>query len=475
MIRRPNIILLIIDSLRVSNLSCYGYHRKTTPNIDAIAEQGALFEHAFSVGCWTLPVHASLFTGLFPINHGVTISKDALPENFPTLARHLQECGYQTVSFSNNAYISHITGLAQGFHLVEDIWRQSNPRGIRRTRMGQVIKFLERFGTPAKPIIYLARVLQKIRAVSKRKQNQRDKGARITNEKIQAWFREDRDPNRPFFMFVNYMEPHQPYNPPYPYDRSFMPSRFSPMRVAQVGNNSNVIEKIGEGRGQEDLEILRALYDGEVNYIDNRIGQLVRYLKSTEILDDTVLVITSDHGDSLGEHNHIGHRMALYEQLVHIPLIIRYPKLFDSSSRVFQCVSLLDLYPTFLELAGANVPNESMNGLFSLMHPPSSDERPFIIAENTAPKSQNSVIARMVRSDRYKYIWKSNHNHELYDIVRDPEELYNLTEAKPQAVEEMHEYLESWIRSAGEYRVEVGTAAYDEVLLERLRELGYVD
>ena len=107
----PNILLLVIDSLRGSNLSCYGYSRKTTPAIDAIAGQGTLFEQAISVGCWTLPVHASLFTGLYPLSHGVTISKDALPEGFPTLAQRLRELGYQTASFSNNAYISSITRL----------------------------------------------------------------------------------------------------------------------------------------------------------------------------------------------------------------------------------------------------------------------------------------------------------------------------------------------------------------------------
>ena len=472
---RPNIILLVIDSLRGSNLSCYGYSRKTTPAIDAIAEQGTLFEQAISVGCWTLPVHASLFTGLYPISHGVTISKDALPEGFPTLPRWLGELGYQTASFSNNAYISSITGLTQGFDLVEDVWEQSNPRGVRRTRMGQLIKFLERFGQTTKPVIRALRRLQKMRAVLKRKQNKTDKGARLTNDKIRAWLKEGRDPQKPFFVFVNYMEPHLPYNPPSPYDRTFMSSRYSPSRVGRAGDNGNAPKGDNEKRRQEHIEILRALYDGEVRYLDDRIGELVEFVKSMGMLDDTMIVITSDHGDSLGEHDHYGHRMALYEQLVRVPLIIRYPNCFRPGARVSQHVSLIDLYPTILHLAGADGDLATANGFHNLINPPDLDVRPFIVAENTAPKSQNSVTARMVRTVRHKFIWKSDQSHELYDLTRDPEELVNLAEAEPQVVQEMQEHLENWIQSVGDLRVEVGTAEYEPAVLERLRALGYVD
>jgi arylsulfatase A-like enzyme len=472
---QPNIILLVIDSLRASNLSCYGYFRKTTPTIDAIAEQGTLFEQAISVGCWTLPVHASLFTGLYPINHGVTISKDALPEGFATLPRRLRELGYQTASFSNNAYISGITRLTQGFDFVEDVWQQSNPRGVRRTKMGQLIKYVERFGRATEPVIYVLRRLQKMRAVLKRKQNKKDKGARLTNEKIRAWLKEGRNPDKPFFAFVNYMEPHLPYNPPSPYNRFFMSRRNSPSRVGQSGKNSNAPKTDNDQRRWEEIEVLRALYDGEVRYLDDRIADLVDFVKSMGILDDTVIIITSDHGDSLGEHDHFGHRMALYEQLVHVPLIIRYPTCFEAGGRVSQHVSLIDLYPTILEMAGVEGDVATANSFYNLINPPDFDRRPFIVAENTAPKSQNSVVARMIRTDCHKFIWKSDQNHELYDLNRDPEELHNLAEAEPQILQEMQVHLANWIQSVGDLRLEVGIAEYEPAVLERLRALGYVD
>ena len=203
MSKRPNIILLMMDSVRMANMSCYGYAEPTTPNIDALATQGTLYEQAISVGCWTLPVHASLFTGLYPISHGVTISKDALPDNFPTLARQLKEVGYQSVSFSNNAYVSEITNLTQGFDRVEDLWRLTNPRGTKRTKMSRVLRQLKDFGRPAEPIIVLLRIIQRAWSILKRKRKRGDEGAQLTHGKIQAWLTQVRDPERPFFMFVN--------------------------------------------------------------------------------------------------------------------------------------------------------------------------------------------------------------------------------------------------------------------------------
>jgi arylsulfatase A-like enzyme len=273
MTEQPNIILLVLDSVRAANLSCYGHGRPTTPNIDALAQQGTLFEEAISNGCWTLPVHASLFTGLYSLNHGLTTSKDALPEHHPTLARQLKKLGYQTASFSNNAYVSAVSGLTQGFDVVDDVWRVSNPRGIQRTKMGRLINYMGQFGRPARPLIGIARRMQRARAVVKRRRHQKDKGARVTNERLQNWLMEEREPDRPFFVFVNYMEPHEPYNPPHPYDRRFMPKEFSPQRVARVGPHKDVMDRISDPRGQEDILILKALYDGQLNYLDEKIGE----------------------------------------------------------------------------------------------------------------------------------------------------------------------------------------------------------
>lgn len=471
----PNIILLVMDSVRAANMSCYGYHRPTTPNIDRLAAQSTLFEQATSVGSWTLPVHASLFTGLYPLNHGLTISKDALPAGFPTLAHQLQERGYQTACFSNNAYVSEVTGLTQGFGTVEALWRVNNARGTKRTRMSRVIKRLEQVGTPAKPLIRLLRLSQTARSMMKQQRNQRDKGAQLTNEKIKTWLTEFRDQKAPFFLFVNYMEAHEPYRPPYPYDRRFIDGPAGAQRVSYI-HNKQAILSAPEHRRQAELGILQALYDGELSYLDHRIGELVQFIESNGILDESVLVITSDHGDSLGEHNHLGHRLSLYEPLVRVPLIIRYPRCFQPGERIAQQVSLIDLYPTFLELAGADTGQEAaQNDFHSLVTSTQDKARPFTIAENTAPKSLNSVVSRMLRTERYKYIWQSDGQHELYDLVHDPAELNNLVTIKPDVTREMATQLEQWERSHEGYDIVSGKAEYDDTLVEHLRALGYVE
>jgi len=470
--RQPNLILIVMDSVRVANLSCYGYPRTTTPHLDTLAAESTLFEKAFSVGCWTLPVHASLFTGLHSFSHGVKVSKDALPKDFPTLATQLKQLGYQTVSFSDNAYISDRTGLTNGFDTVYDIWRLVMAHGIERTKSSKLIKKLEPYGPPAKPLIAVMRTLQQFRSMIKRQRRQGDKGAGLTNQFLREWLTEIRNPTQPFFLFVNYMECHEPYRPPYPYDRSFMPRHFSEWRVSRLRNNKEAILNAPDKQQRDDLEILQALYDGELSYLDAKIGEVIQTLESLGILDETVVVVTSDHGDSLGEHHHIGHRMALYEQLVHVPLIVRYPRRFPASKRVPDLVSLIDLYPTFLELGGGDLSGASLKGNYRLI---ADHARPFVIAENTAPKSQNGVIARMLRNNQYKYIWKSNQEHELYDVLADPQEQANLISARSEVAARLNEQLQAWLDSLGNHQFEAGQVEYDQVMLERLRELGYVD
>lgn len=474
MTKQPNIIFLVMDSVRAANLSCYGYQRPTTPNIDQLAAQSTLFEQAISVGCWTLPVHASLFTGLYPLNHGMTVSKDALTDDFPTLAYRLKSLGYRTACFSNNAYISDATGLSQGFDTVEDIWRATNPRGIQRSRMSRLIKSLERRGPLAQPAVSALRASQRARAMLKARRSRKDSGARATNEKIRDWLNEARDQDAPFFIFVNYMECHERYSPPPPYNRRFMPSRFSDWRVAQVSPNKAEVLDGPASRRADDLEIMRALYDGALSYLDDKIGELVRFVESLGLMDETLIVVTSDHGDSLGEHDHLGHRVTLYEQLVHVPLIIRYPARFTPGARVSSHVQLADLYPTFLEVAGGDTAEAAANGFHSLLAPPQTVARPFTVAENTAPKSLDNVVARMIRTDKYKYIWKSNHQHELYDLTSDPSEQTNLIADEPDVARGMIEQLEAWERSLDDKRIETREAEYDDATLQRLRGLGYV-
>jgi arylsulfatase A-like enzyme len=472
--QRPNILLLVLDSARAANLSCYGYGRRTTPAIDRLALEGTLFEQAISVGCWTLPVHASLFTGLYPINHGLTRSRDGLPDGCPTLARRLQDLGYETACFSNNPYISSASGLAQGFEKVEELWRFTRPQGAARTKRSARAKDLERRGRRGKWVVRLARVARRPRAVAlawNRWRNASDTGAALTNERVRQWLASERSPGTPFFVFINYMETHEEYNAPYPYNRQFLPRGVSSWRVARIraASKAKIVRRAAEGG--EDLEVVKALYDGSLAYLDARVDELVSLLEALGELDDTVVVVASDHGDSLGEHGHLGHRLYLYEQLVHVPLIIRYPAQFDAGTRVAHQVSLPDLYPTLLELAGDGGPGADDNVFESLLGP---TKRTHTIAENTAPGSLDHLRMRMIRNARQKYIWKSNGEDELYDLRVDPAERTNIAAPQPAVAQALREQLEAWERSLSHRNIETRAAEYDEATLDRLRGLGYV-
>lgn len=471
--KRPNILLIVMDSVRSSNLSCYGYYRATTPNIDRFAREAVLFEKAISEGCWTLPVHTSLFTGLYPLNHGLTISKSALPEHHPTLAQLLRENGYRTCCLTSNAYISPNTGLTQGFDVVEEVWRITNPRGIKRTKMSQLKVQLRKLGVLGEPLIAALSFAGRLRKILKRQKVKSDKGAALTNQLAQKWLA-TADNQKPFFLFINYMECHEKYNPPHPYDRKFMPDHYSPWRVLQVSPDKKQILKGSEKRKGEDLEIMTALYDGELCYLDSKIGELLDYLKSQNLLDDTVVIITSDHGDSLGEHNELGHRMVLYEQLLHVPLIIRFPHMFTPGTRVSHLVQLTDLYPTLLEIAGVKAPSDA-NGFLSLCRVQELAKREFVVAENTAPKSLKSLEMKAVRTERYKLIWKSDGKNELYDLLHDPLEQKNLIHENPRAAAHLQQYLEKWQRDHQAFQLETREAVFDDELSERLRALGYIN
>ena len=472
--KKPNILLIVMDSARAANFSCYGYSRPTTPNLDKFAQDGVLFEQAIAEGCWSLPVHTSLFTGVYPLCHGITTSKDALPDGYPTLARMLKDNGYYTCCFTNNAYVSSHYGLIQGFEKVDEVWRAMQKRGVERPLGLRMIKQLEKRDRLARSLIQGIKLVRRLKKMFRQKQRLTDSGAKLTNERIQKWMNEEWDRSRPFFMFVNFMEVHEKYDPPHPFDRRFMPSWYSPRRVAKVSPNKSEVLSGRNKRRKEDLEILQALYDGEMNYLDHRLGELFQFLKSKGIQDETLIVVTADHGEGLGEHDHLGHRKALFEELVHVPLLIRYPRLFPAGSRVPYQVQLADLVPTFLDIAGVSVDKSRMNGFQSLRALPQQEIRPFTVAENTAIKSLDGVVARMIRTRTHKYIWKSSEQHELYDLVNDPGETKNVSGEQPEIARHLHAQLEEWQRAHAGQQTEKRESDADEVVEERLRALGYM-
>ncbi len=490
-----NVVLVVLDTQRVDRLGCYGYPRSTTPRLDAFARDALVFEDCTSAAIWTLPSHASMFTGLFPSEHGAHYDHTSLDNEFATMAELLQGAGYETVAFSNNVWISAISNLSQGFD------RVIRPASLHLPRGNSISEFLDRVLYPS------GRVGAWLGAVTSE-----DVGAKFTNQLIARWL-DRRDKGRPFFLFVNYLEPHHPYRPHRAHRAEFL----EPDRLAQSyrydwikGAEFSLLKQ--DCYSPDELRLLSDTYDAETRMLDDYVGELLEVLSERTALDETFVIITADHGENLGDHRMLGHSWCVYETLAHVPLIMRYPKRLRPG-RTAEPVQTVDLLPTVMDAAhGATVRTPSTFGR-SLLTPPGEVRGPSTTTSAmatasssvTMPAGRITVIERMaprrvgldraqrvdVRFDRtpfegvlrairqgsWKYIVAGNGREELYHLADDPGETRNLIEQHRGVARVLADRLAEWLALrrcyAGPGRLE-GEQRLDEETRRRLRALGYL-
>ncbi|RLF02262.1 MAG: hypothetical protein DRK00_10265 [Thermoprotei archaeon] len=442
---KPNVVLVVMDTQRADNLSCYGYFKKTTPNIDRIAGEGAVFLNNIVPGVWTLPSHASLFTGRYVSGHGADAHCEYLMVEFPTMAEILGENGYQTVGFSNNGWVSRRTGVARGF---EEYYMVS--RSIRGRRVVEWFYVEEEHFSG---------------------EGEEDRGSLKTVNAAVSWLERKWDRSRPFFMFINFIEPHGPYWPPEPFRSRFLPPDVTEEELRSLPKLRSVVEcidiRVGALRlSRREWELEKALYDGCTATVDDRVGKLFSYLEERGLADDTLLIITSDHGDVQGEHEpHVEHHLCVYDELVRVPLIIRYPDIVPEGVKVEWLSQTLDILPTVLDMVGVGDERywRSLQG-YSLL-PALTEDRPVrdfaLIEYHTSVQQLFHMWRRHPRFDvrrfnywikalrtlRYKYVWYSNGVDELYDLEEDPMETRNVAEERPGVVEELRGRLEQVLLS----------------------------
>lgn len=319
--RPPNVLLISIDTLRADHVGCYGYGRPTTPNIDALAKEGILFENHISSSSWTLPAHASLFTSVADSVHGcVESTGTALSPAFTTLAERFQDAGYETAGFFAGPYLHEVFGLGQGFDIysycVEDPGAFS-AEDVKSWGLDPVAQQRSHEGI-TNPGVYQAG---------------RD------------WIKANR--SRPFFVFLHFWDVHYDFTPPPPWD-----TRFNPGYQGPVDGRGFVFDpSIAPGMPEADKQQLLALYDGEIGWTDTFVGRLRKDLEAWGLADDTIIVVTSDHGTEFFEHGGKGHRSTLYDELIRIPLVIWYPERL-APRRVSAQTRSIDVGPTLLELTG---------------------------------------------------------------------------------------------------------------------------
>jgi arylsulfatase A-like enzyme len=324
----PNVLMIVVDTLRADHLSGYGYARPTSPRLDRLAREGALFESAFSTSSWTAPSHASLLTGRHPHEHGVEwrTPRALLDGRYPTLAEALKDRGYRTAAFSANPFwFTRPMGFGRGFIRFEDFFQSLSDMALR-TFFGRAFEqmVLRRLGIEDFPA--------------------RKRAADI-NRSVLRWVERDRE--KPFFAFLNYMDTHDPYLPPEPFR-----SKFS--RTPAPGGIINTrLGRYHPTMTPEELQGEIDAYDGAIAYVDEQIGQLIDELQRRSLLDRTVVVVTSDHGESFGERGFLLHANSLYRETIHVPLIFRYPEKAPAGVRVTQPVTNAAAAATVMELVGA--------------------------------------------------------------------------------------------------------------------------
>ncbi len=409
----PNVLLIIWDTVREQNVSAYGYARPTTPVFDSLAQRGARFAHAITAAPWTLPAHASMFTGRWAHEHGADWLVP-LDDRYPVVAQAFDSAGYRTGGFvANMFYASHEHGLARGFSRYRD-FRPSAGEALYSAALGRAL-------TDQATLRRLTGYYQEIGFNT----------AEDVNRMFLDWA--DRPSERPFFGFLNYIDAHVPRLVPAPWDAKFGDPARRPFHLIRYDlHHANMLGwvRFGAARMQTELDA----YDGGIAYLDHATGELVNALAARGILDSTIVVIASDHGELFGEHGVGGHGTSLYRTAIEVPLLILAPGRVPMGVTLDTPISLRDLPLTLLELAGARdpfgFPGRSLGPLLRGENVLSVDT---LLAElgpqadvgERFPKIGTGMAT--VIADGFQYIRNGNQTEELYAFPGDPEQLADLS------------------------------------------------
>jgi arylsulfatase A-like enzyme len=399
--RPTNVVIIGVDTLRPDHLSCYGYQRSTSPNIDALAASGALFFNTISQSSWTLPSFASLLTSLYPHQHGVSSGMTQVRDTFPTLATLLKEQGYATGAVVNSAVLSPEIGLRRGFDLYD-----YSATDVRR--------------------------------------------ADGTTRDGLAWI--DGQKDRPFLLFLHYWDPHEPYAPPAPYDTLYDPGYAGPLGRAFFPQEAFPGVSVADYTQlrtvtPEDWNHIKALYDGEIAFTDQAIGNLLAGLRERGLLKKTLIVLMGDHGEEFFEHQGFGHGHTMYAEVIRVPLLFSCPGTLPKGGRVNQQARIIDIMPTILDLLGvkteARFEGVSLVPLLTGRGQVTSGEGQLLppslaYSEGTVRGTQKISITE----SPWKVICDLETNQEVFfNVEQDPGEQHDLVGQNPEAYRPLSETL----------------------------------
>ena len=424
-----NVVLVVLGGARADRLSSHGYVRETTPFLDRVARQGVRFSNAVSTAPKALSAHASLFTGLFTSTHGASEERPQLDDRHATLAETLAAAGYRTAAFCSNPSVAPATGFGRGF----EVFRSETGDGRS-----------------------IARAAYYARRASDRLLRRSDAGARRSNLALFDWLNGD---TRPFFAFLHYGETRLRRQPPASHERLFVPQEIKrgQLRAVERGwtRPSGIESDLDERR-----RLLGDVYDGALRYVDERVAEVAAHLESRGLWDRTLLVVTADHGEDLGEHDLASPGFGLYDTLLRVPLLVRCPPLVPQGFVVEEVAQHVDLLPTILQLVDLEERTPVTHGRALLRCGQATEGPGFAVAECLRPDLEAlrkrrpgvdlrrfDIRQRAIRTRREKYIWRSDEANEIYDLVADPGEQCDLSIADPARAQRLRSQLFAWLGS----------------------------
>ncbi len=433
-VNAKNAVVILIDTARADAFkSFYGQAVAETPAMDALAKESTVFEAAYAQENWTKPSVATVLTGTYPTTHDTKTDGAALPKEVELISEHLQAAGFATAGFIANGYVSDKFGFAKGWDTYKNYIRESKPSEAEFV-YGDALEWLSK--------------------------------------------QQEKAPEQRFFLYLQTIDPHVVYRVDEPYWSKYFEGEYK----GPLGNTIEAEEQIALGTGkmkheQRDLDWLKALYFGEVSYHDEHLGTFLAELKTRGLLDDTVVVVTNDHGEELGDHGRYGHGHSLYEELIHAPMVWRFPKVFPPGKRVAEVAENVDLAPTVVDVLGLE-PMKKADGLSMVPLMTGKDvQRPLYSVTEFLDGN------RALRVGNYKLIRSAGNRVELYDLADDRGETKDLSSSHPVARRMTEVYLGEGLAApdkrqrlqdiATKRSFQAGEADIDPMMRRQLEALGY--
>ncbi len=462
-VKKPNVILIVMDTVRADHCSNYNYFRDTTPNLMKLSEKATLYNRAISTGDYTLSAHASIFSGQYSRTHGAHPDHPSPPrpldQDIKTLTEILSENGYYSMAnVSNIAFITKSFGFQQGFDFYD---QRGRPRVLEKRMQQHYLKELIRSALCCLPM--------------PREFELKFRRADEINNEVYSQLEIVKKHKKPFFLFLNYMDAHRPYVPPPPFDKRYLGDNWIQLSQKQFDQIKKEVLSLKRNLTEKERSYLISQYDGGIAFIDHSLGEFFGHLKKLEMYDNSLIIITSDHGEAFGRRNFLEHGCSVFQDQIHIPLIIKFPNVRKRNVND-KLVSLIDIMPTILDVVGINENmSEDLQGR-SLISADLDEPRDLIsesfALETIEDQPRLDRIERAIFSGPYKYIESTIGKQELYDLKQDPDEYKNIIKSNSQIYEKLKGRLDQWLKNTI-LKDEVGEKV-DQESLDRLKTLGYI-